>query len=96
VKIVVIAHRSQKVPPEEIAKHLPAEGKRALQFFAEDFVREIYSRKDGKGAVLIVEAESEAAARTKLAELPLVKLGLLDLDFYPVGPYRAIVAAANA
>jgi hypothetical protein len=96
MKIIVIAHRSQKVPPEELAKHLPAEAKRALQFFAEDFVREIYSRKDGKGAVLIVEAESEAAARARLADLPLVKLGMLDLDFYPVGPYRGIVAAAKA
>jgi hypothetical protein len=96
VKIIVIAHRSQKVPPDELARHLPAEGKRALQFVAEDFVREIYSRKDGKGAVLILEAESEAAARARLADLPLVKLGMLDLDFYPVGPYRAIVAAANA
>lgn len=96
MKIIVIAHRSQKVPPDELARHLPAEGKRALQFVAEDFVREIYSRKDGKGAVLILEAESEAAARARLADLPLVKLGMLDLDFYPVGPYRAIVAAANA
>lgn len=96
MKLIVIAHRSQKVPPDELAKHLPAEGKRALQFVAEDFVREIYSRKDGKGAVLILEAESEAAARAKLADLPLVKLGMLDLDIYPVGPYRAIVAAANA
>ena len=84
------------MPSEEIAEHLPAEAKRALQFVAEDFVREIYSRKDGKGAVLIVEAESEAAARAKLADLPLVRLGMLDLDFYPVGPYRAIVAAASA
>jgi hypothetical protein len=96
MKIVVIAHRSAKFKPEDIAPHLAVEARRALQFVAEDFVREIYSRRDGKGAVLVVEADSEATARAKLADLPLAKLGMLDFEFYPVGPYRGIVAAANA
>ena len=96
MKIVVIAHRSENHPPEDFAPHLAAEAKKALQLVAEDFIREIYGRADGKGAVLVVEAADEAEVRRRLAELPLAQRGLLNFDIYPVVPYRGIVQAAEA
>lgn len=95
MKVVVVATRADK-PAEEFAPHMEAESKMALGMFAEDFVREIYSRKDGMGAVLVLEAASEDEVNARLGELPLVKAGLLSFDVYAVGPYRGIVAAANA
>ena len=59
-------------------------------------MREIYSRQDGRGAILVLEADSEEAANAILAELPLAKAGMLDFDVYPVKAYRAIAAAAQA
>ena len=96
MKIVVVATRSDKFTDEEFAPLLPAEAKAALQLVADDVVREIYSRHDGRGAILVLEADSEDAANAILAELPLAKAGMLDFDVYPVKAYRAIAAAAQA
>ena len=96
MKVVVVATRSEKFTAEDFAPLLPAEAKKALQLFAADVVREIYSRKDGKGAVLVLEAADEAEARARLAELPLAEAGMLEFDVYPVGPYRGIAAIAES
>ena len=94
MRIFVVATRNGD--PDEIAKLLEPEAKMALQMVADDFVREIYSRKDGQGAVLLVEADSLQEAQARLGKLPLVEANLLDLDYYPVGTYRAIAAMAEA
>jgi hypothetical protein len=96
MKILVVAHRSETHKPEDFAPHLPAESKKALELVAEDFIREIYSRADAKGAVVIVEAKDEAEARARLGELPLAKAGMLRFEFYPLKPYRGFVEAARA
>lgn len=96
MKIFVIASRSDKHAPEEFAPFLAAETKKAFQLMADNVLREIYTRADGKGAVMILEAASEDEARRRLGELPLAQKGMLNFDFYPVGPYRGIVAAAQA
>ena len=96
MKIVVVATRSDKFTAEEFAPHMGPEARKALQFVAEDFFREIYSRADGKGAIIVLEAPSEEEAQARLSELPLVQAGMLDLELYPVQPYRGIVAAAEA
>lgn len=96
MKIVVVATRRADASPDQLAPHLEAEVKTALGFMVEDFVREIYSRVDGKGAILVLEAAGEDEARSRLAELPLARAGLLDFDLYPVQVYRGIAAAAEA
>ncbi len=92
MRIVAIAHRSDKHRPEDFAPHLEAESAYAMKLYAEEKVRELYSRSDGKGAVLVVEAESEAEAEEILGGLPLVKLGMLSFDLYGIKPYRGFVA----
>jgi hypothetical protein len=94
MKIFVLATRTGD--PDKIAPLLEPEAKMALQMVARDFVREIYSRQDGQGAVVVVEAESLEAAQAELGKLPLVAANLLRLDFYPVQAYRAIAAMAEA
>jgi len=76
MKIVVISLRSDDHAPEEFEPYLAAEAKTVLGFMADDFVRELYSIPEGRGAVAIVEAASEAEAREKFATLPLAKAGL--------------------
>lgn len=91
MKIFVVATRTGKA--EDIEPHLAAEAKKALQFVADDFFREIYSRTDGKGAIVVIEAADEAEAREKLESLPLAKAGLLSFDIYGTKPYRGFVAS---
>jgi hypothetical protein len=95
MKIVIVNHRSENHGPEDFAPYLTPEAKKAFELMEEDFIRELYSRQDGKGAVLVVEADSEEDARARMAELPLVKAGLLRCEYYPVKAFRAIKTAAD-
>jgi hypothetical protein len=58
----------------------------------DEVVREIYSRTDGKGAILVLECDDEAHANRLVGELPLAKAGLLNFEIYGTKPYRGIVA----
>ena len=91
MKIVAIAHRAEDRNPEDFTPHLAAETNHALRLFAEEKIREIYSRADRKGAVLVLEATDEAEAKHILDGLPMAKLGLIRFDFYGTRPYRGIV-----
>ena len=93
MKIIAIAHRSTEHPDEAFTPHLEAESRRALELFAAESFREIYSRTDGKGAIIVIEAADEDEAREMLATLPLAKLGMLSFDVYGTKPYRGFVAS---
>ena len=95
MKIVVITHRSEDHGPKDFEPLLMPEAKKGFELMEDDFFRELYSRRDGKGAVIVIEAGSEEEARARCAELPLVKAGLLRCEFYPVKAFRAIKAAAD-
>ena len=95
MKIVIIALRSTDHGVEEFAPHLDAEAAMAFDYMEEDFYREVYGLRDGGGAIIIAEAESEEAARAKMAELPLSKVGMLNCEYYPVRAYRGMKIAAD-
>ena len=56
--------------------------------FREEFIRELYSIKGGKGACMVIEASDENEIREKLSALPFVKKNYLDIDIIEVKPYR--------
>ncbi len=91
MKVVVVASRKEDASPDEFTPHLAAETQHALGMYRDQIVREIYSRTDGKGAVLVLECADEAEAAKLVGELPLAKLGLLSFDIYGTQPYRGIV-----
>tara|TARA_B100001093_G_scaffold261425_1_gene249859 strand:- start:181 stop:453 length:273 start_codon:yes stop_codon:yes gene_type:complete len=88
MKFFVIAKRKEDIDKEEISKHLEEEAKIAIQLFREEFIRELYSIKGGKGACMIIEASDEDEITKKLNTLPLVKNNYLDIDILEVKPYR--------
>lgn len=96
MKILVVASRKADAPGHELQKHAAEEARAALRLVADDFVREIYGRQDGNGAVMVCEAESADAVEKKLAaSLPFAREGFLTFDIFPLVPYRGIVAAAG-
>ena len=95
MKIVIIALRSTDHRPEDFAPYLDAEAAMAFDYMEEDFYREVYGLRNGGGALIIAEAESEAAARAKMAELPLSKVGMLDCEFIPLKTNRGMKIAAD-
>ena len=88
MKFFVIAKRKEDINKEEISKHLELEAKMAIQLFKEEFIRELYSIKGGKGACMVIEANDEDEIITKLSTLPLVKYNYLNIDIIEVKPYR--------
>jgi muconolactone delta-isomerase len=92
MKVFAIAHRSEDHTPEDFAPLLGPESEAALKLFAEEKVREIYSRSDGKGALLVLEADDEEHARKILDELPMVEANMITVDIYGTKPYRGFVS----
>lgn len=91
MKIVAIATRKPDAKPEAFAPYLEAESNAVMAHYRDEIVREIYSRTDGKGAVVVFECNDVAHAERLVAQLPLVKAGLLSVEIYGVKPYRGIV-----
>jgi len=92
MKVIVVATRKQDAKPEEFAPYLEEEANHALRMYRDEYVREIYNRTDGKGAVLVFECDDVAHAQRLFGELPLAKAGLLEAEFYGTKPYRGIIA----
>ena len=95
MKVIVVATRKEGASPDEFAPHLAAESNHALGMYRDEIVREIYSRTDGKGAVLVLECANEEEAARQVGELPLAKLGLLSFEIYGTAPYRGIVQSVT-
>tara|TARA_B100000575_G_C22831227_1_gene488010 strand:+ start:178 stop:453 length:276 start_codon:yes stop_codon:yes gene_type:complete len=91
MKFFVIGKRKDSINPEDFKKYADEEAQKAIELFKEEFIRELYSIKGGKGACMIVEAESEEEINTKLQDLPFVKNNFLDIDIMEVKPYRGFV-----
>ena len=91
MKIFVVATRNEDRPAEDFAPLMDPEADYALKLYKEGFEREIYSRTDGKGALVVVEATNEETALETLSNLPLAKAGLLSFEIYGTTAYRGII-----
>jgi hypothetical protein len=72
---------------EKYKPHLLDEVRHTWGLLKSDQVREIYLRKDRPGVAIFLEAESVEAAQALLADLPLVKAGLITFDTIPLGGF---------
>ena len=88
MKFFVIGKRKEHINPSEFNKYADEEASMAIGLFKEEFIRELYSIKGGKGACMIIEASSEEEIILKLSKLPFVRNNYLDLDIMEVKPYR--------
>tara|TARA_B100000686_G_C16595249_1_gene865627 strand:+ start:424 stop:699 length:276 start_codon:yes stop_codon:yes gene_type:complete len=91
MKFFVIGKRKETIPTEDFNKYADEEARIAIDLYREEFIRELYSIKGGKGACMIIEAESENDIISKLNKLPFVKNNYLDIDIMEVKPYRGFV-----
>ena len=91
MKFFVIGKRKENIEQEKFAEFADEEARKAITLFKDEFIRELYSIKGGKGACMIVEANSEEEILIKLSDLPFVKNNYLDIDIIEVKPYRGFV-----
>jgi hypothetical protein len=63
MKSVIITHRSEDHAPADFEPYLLPEAKKSFDAMEDDFIRGLYSRRDGKGAVKAFLAIKVAADR---------------------------------
>ena len=97
MKILVIPNLNGAFQVEQLLPHAKAEIEGVWELYVQGVVREIYGRADQpRSAVLMVESESVEAAKVALSALPLVRMGALDLEMIPLGPFTNLARLFEA
>lgn len=91
--LVINTRLTEGVDAEELKAKVPLEVARVKEFYGDGFVRTIWHRGgDTPGGVLLVEADDETSVRAKLATLPLVKAGIVEVSaIIPLKPFAGFV-----
>jgi muconolactone delta-isomerase len=90
MQFISISRRiTERFSGEEFAAHIDAERQRVRELYRDGIVRSIWTRKDVAGAVMLIEADDEAAARAAVETLPLAQRGMLEVQILALGPYPA-------
>ena len=88
MKILALERAVPGVSPQAFtAELLREEARAAWSLHQAGAIRELHFRADREEAVLVLEADDVAAARRTLAELPLVRAGLIDFELVPLAAY---------
>ena len=99
-EVLVIQTAKQGITPQQIQQIvalMPAEIRATVKLYFDGKIRQWYSRGDGRGVVVLIEAKTEDEARTLIETLPLAKEHLMDAQYIPVGPLmplRALMGGA--
>ena len=81
------------VDEEKIKAHLAEDTAKVWELYSEGFIREIYQRGDNPFTVLILEADSLEEAKSKLATIPFVKMGITEFKtVIPLQPFTGFEA----
>src|SRR5215471_9956653 len=94
--VLVIQTPKQGVTPQQIMAVIPEEIRATVKLYLDGKIRQWYSRGDGKGVILLVDAKTEDEARAIIETLPLAKEQLMDHEYIPVGPLMPLRALMGA
>lgn len=87
MKILALEQAVPGATSQEIAPHLHAEAERVWELYQAGVIREIYFLQDRSEAVIMLECKDPSEAAELLASLPLVSMGLIRFEFFPLVPY---------
>ncbi|MGH2480390.1 MAG: hypothetical protein ACRDHW_12105 [Ktedonobacteraceae bacterium] len=90
--VLVIQTAKQGVAAQQIMDIIPSEIRATVKLYLDGKIREWYSRGDGRGIVVLIEAKSEDEARAIAETLALEKAQLMDTVYVPVGPLMPLRA----
>jgi hypothetical protein len=90
VKVLALEHERAGTTSADFAPHLEAEARAVWQMMQSGTIREIYFREERDQAVIVLEAADTAAARLLLAELPLVRDGLIEFEVIGLRAYPGL------
>jgi muconolactone delta-isomerase len=84
----VMRRRVEMFSQEEFQKLLDPEAEYVRKLYSQGIVRQIWSREDVLGAVILAEAGSREELDAALAQLPLNAAGMLEATIIQMKGYR--------
>lgn len=84
--VMVILTAKAGVTRDQVMAVMPDEIRQTVQLYLNGKIREWYSRSDGRGVVLLLDAKDASEAHAIMEGLPLSKLDLMDHEYIGVGP----------
>ena len=100
--VLAIAHALPTATNEAFQRFRSEEIRTVWNIYRRGQIEQLYYCTDREVAVLLLSCNRIDEARTILAELPMVREGLIDWDYYPIGPFTpwdgllGVAAAAPA
>jgi hypothetical protein len=94
--VIVIVTPKQGVTRQQIMTVMPSEVRETVKLYLDGKIRQWYSRSDGKGAILMIDAKTQDEARSVVETLPLSKAQLVDDEYIPVGPLMPLMGLIGA
>jgi hypothetical protein len=87
MKILCLDRPKPGATMEKYQPHMLDEVRHTWQAYKSGVLRDIYFRQDRPGVAMFLECASVDEALKILADLPLVRAGLLDFEAIPLGPF---------
>lgn len=85
-EVMVILTARQGVARQQIMNIMLAEVRATVKLYLNGKIRQWYSRGDGRGVILFVDAKTADEAHAIIDTMPLSKENLVDHEYIPVGP----------
>jgi hypothetical protein len=89
---MVILTARQGVTRQQIMNIMPEEVGATVKLYLDGKIRQWYSRGDGKGVILFIDAKTVDEAHAVIDAMPLSKENLMDHEYIPVGPLMPLAA----
>jgi len=85
-RVLAIGRLTKPLSPGDMQTVMPKEVRDTVNLYLAGKIADWYIAKDAPGVVFILDVQSTDAARALTADLPLVKAGLMQFQFIPLGP----------
>lgn len=85
MKVFAIASFTPSFTMDKLQPHMKAEVPATLQHYLDGVIEQFWFR-EGAGPIFLMNVQSVEEAKAELGTLPLVKAGLIQYEFLPVGP----------
>ena len=90
-EVMVMLNPKRGVTRQQIMAVMPSEIRETVKLYLDGKIRQWYSRGDGKGVILLIDAKTQDEARAVMETLPLSKGQLVDHEYIPVGPLMPLM-----
>ena len=90
-EVMVMVTPKQGITRQQIMAVMPSEIRETVKLYLDGKIRQWYSRGDGRGVILMIDAKTADEARAVMETLPLSKEQLVDDEYIPLGPLMPLM-----